>query len=287
MSDNTNLSNVISQIQALGFDYMYIDDDGIEGTLDPNVFRTVKRYYYLNNDGNEVYLSEDKKIAEDIVKQLDLNDELDDDEIYQEENFSKQIYSFDDVFYEGMRKTNIYLIDKKVESPLVICRILGTFNTFGTNRLTGEAFDVEIEHVEVNENYRNKKLCKLMTQLYLLIVNKRHKRNLSFALYNINEAKDISCKCYFDAFNECGYVANYYQLNIAFKILAKGTNMTKNLCDEKKNDMLLMTFRYRDIGTFGGKKNKKSKKYVNKNRNRTRKNKKTISNSRRLKCKKV
>lgn len=116
---------------------------------------------------------------------------------------------------------------------------------------------VHLSYVEINKSSRGKGLCKLMIQLCTLIINNEKGTKCSFHLENAGNK--ISCKCYFDAFNECGYSGYYYTEDIETK-----KRMNKNTCitiydkndedeDEDEDNDIYLVFIPKSSDSTGGK----------------------------------
>lgn len=73
-------------------------------------------------------------------------------------------------------------------------------------------YDIYISNVNVNEEHRNKNLCKIIVKIFVLHINAVADKQLSYLL--LNTGKDIACKCYYKAFHECGYNVFAYKYNV-------------------------------------------------------------------------
>jgi hypothetical protein len=266
--NNIKLIEVTNKIKSKGYDYMYIDDNTINGTLDSSVFQNVKKLYYITKSGEKKYV---RAGINPPLLNLFLSKEGLDITALKEDDFpDKQIYSHSKVFSYNKNIINIYLI----EGETVIGYITGSSNT---SEIPTSNFDIVISYVHIDPHHRGNKLCKLMTQLFLLNVNLSFETNLSFGLYNLGE--EISCKCYFDAFTECGYETFYYNVYDDLRN-TEGKIMSRNLCS---SNVIIMTFIYGDIASGKYKRIRKN----NKTKNRKRKNnkRKSYSNKRVLNLK--
>lgn len=262
MSHNgVKLIEVTNQIKRKGYDYIYIDDNRINGTLDPSVFKDVKKLYYIKKSGQKKYVKAGINPA--ILNSFLSKEGLDITALKEDDFAEKQIYSHPTVFSYNKDMINIYL----TEGETVIGYITGSSDT---SEIPTSNFDIVISYVNIDPRHRGNKLCKLMTQLFFLNVNLSFESNLSFGLYNIGE--EISCKCYFDAFTECGYQTFYYNIDDDLQN-TEGTIMPRNLCS---NDVIIMIFLY--VDTSSGK--YKIKK-INKTKNRKNNKRKNYSNKRR------
>ena len=207
--DNEKLTILDNIIRSNRYNYIYIDDNRIYGTLD-----------------NSVFINDIKKIKG-------------------KNTLVKRIYftPLKPVFRPNNNQMILYLIQDEV----IAGYIQGSTDTSEIN----DSYDIMIDYVSISDEHRGKKLCKLITQLFLLNVNLSYGRNLSFALLNIG--KEIGCKCYYDAFTENGYLTFFYETN-NYKIIGEPKNMTKNLCSVYKDQMISMIFIYRNLS--GGKSKK-------------------------------
>jgi hypothetical protein len=267
MSHNSiKLIEVTNQIKSKGYDYMYIDDNTINGTLHPSVFQDVKKLYYIKKSGEKRYVSAGINPA--LLNFFLSKDGLDITALKEDDFPDKQIYSHSNVFSYNKDMINIYLI----EGETVIGYITGSSNT---SEIPTSNFDIVISYVHIDPHHRGNKLCKLMIQLFLLNVNLSFETNLSFGLYNIGE--EISCKCYFDAFTQCGYQTFYYNVDDDLQN-TEGKILSRNLCS---SNVIIMVFLY--VDTASGKYKIKKIKKINKTKNRKRKNnkRKNSSNKRR------
>lgn len=264
-----SLSIITNEIKHMGYDYMYIDDNGIHGTLDSNPFINVKKYYYIDSKGKKRYMPHTRDIG--IINRNLKERNVDSSLLKEDETISKEIYSYPLFFTPNENNMNLYLI----QGENVIGYVTGSSDTSKITEIneitetTGAKIEIVISYVNIDNNYRGKKLCKLMVQLFLLNVNSTYSKKLSFFLYNVGGI--AACRCYFTSFNECGYDTFYYTVDDK----EQKTMTNKELCNE---NMLRMVFLYRGIP--GGKR-KKNKKICNKTRKKN--SKSTSSNKRRLK----
>jgi hypothetical protein len=151
-----------------------------------------------------------------------------------------------------------------------------------TEYITDE-YKVYINNVDIDSDSQSKRLCKIMVQLFLLNANVSAGENLSF--YLTNAGGQISCRCYTNAFKECGYKVFGYieEPRGRHDTITIKKEMTVDLCktfysDPDDNDAYIqMGFVY--SGISGGKrsgsksKNKKTKKSGKIKTKKSRKNK--------------
>jgi D-alanyl-lipoteichoic acid acyltransferase DltB (MBOAT superfamily) len=118
-----------------------------------------------------------------------------------------------------------------------------------------------------------------MVQLFILNTNFSNKQKLSFGLMNIG--KDISCKCYFDAFNECGYTSfsHIYDEDGSDNLIK--TKMTRDSCDINYEMYMEFIPNMSSGGNYKKSKTKKTKK------SKTKKSKTKKSKTKKSKTKKA
>jgi hypothetical protein len=138
----------------------------------------------------------------------------------------------------------------------IIGHIKGHSNLSHLTSFEDYTYDVYIDYVFIDNDFRNKKLCKIMVQLFLLNANLSANNKISFLL--LNSGGEISCKCYFDAFNECGYKIFAYQYDWEKEEMA--TTRTQIIRDNCANHEMYMSFIPNNVNGGKYKKNKKSKK---------------------------
>ena len=172
--------------------------------------------------------------------------------------------------------------EKQLENETEILKTMGydykyidngtnkTLNLLKNNRIVGHVksntnendlqyfsdykYDMYIFNVNVDEEHRNKRLCKIIVKLFVLNSNAMANTQLSYLLLNIG--KDISCKCYYRAFNECGYDVFAYKYNVKEGELdsVRTPIINVNECSKYDPDLaeeMYMAFVYR--GLYGGK----------------------------------
>jgi len=193
---NNKITFLVDILKNHKLEYMYIDDNTINGTLNSNVFK--------NNFKKNISI--------------------------------KRIYSSKIYFTPDKNNIILYLID----NTNIIGYIKASCDSSNINKQISEHSDIIIDYVSIDDKYRGKKLCKLMIKLFLLNANLSYGRNLSFCLYNIG--RDISCKCYFDAFTDFNYSTFFYNLNKNFEVIGKKSRMNRNICNLSKENFLIMIF---------------------------------------------
>jgi len=150
-----------------------------------------------------------------------------------------------------------------------------------TENATDE-YQVYINNVDIDSDSQGKRLCKIMVQLFLLNANASAGENLSYWL--TNAGGQISCRCYTNAFKECGYkVFGYIEEPHGRDEITTKKEMTVDLCKtiysdpDDDGDHIQMGFVY--SGVSGGKrsgsklKNRKTKKSKKNKTRKSRKNK--------------
>lgn len=197
--DELALNLEIKNIQKKGYDFIFIDENGIIGTID-NITQesmneiisnstikekdTRRNYYYIDN-GKKQKLPWFVRRREEKIKELGLLPDEIEEEI---EEFDIELFSPSVITNKNKR---LYIL----HNNYIISYIGAMANDI----------DVNIDFVEVNPNYRNKRLCRLMMKLFIRIVN--NSRKLTFSLKNAGG--EISCRCYVNAFTEIGYKSYY------------------------------------------------------------------------------
>ena len=137
-----------------------------------------------------------------------------------------------------------------------------------------DEYQVYINNVDIESDEQGKRLCKLMVQLFLLSANDSAGQNLSFHL--TNAGGKISCRCYTNAFRECGYKTYVYIESDDDSIRKEGTI---ELCEELYPDPddtgehTTMGFIYSGVG--GGKRSDSKRKKTKRQKNRKQKRNKT------------
>lgn len=251
-----SLDDVISEIKSSGYDYAYIDDNDRQGTINSINFKDIELTQYYYNDGNEDIV---KPTINLILAQFFIEKKGLDKSLLRKRTINViSLFSQKPYFYPGKTNKMLYLLKNNV----VIGYVDGNSTDNKLNDLG--SYEVYIDYVSIIDEYRGKKLCKLMVQLFLLSVNDSNNKKLSFLL--INAGKEIACKCYFNAFNECGYTSFLYNYDVENNKLMDTQNelvrikMSPSTCDSDINIQTFMGFIYR--GSSGGKtkKTKKTKK---------------------------
>ena len=265
MTNVKSLYDVITEIKRSGYDYAYIDDNGIQGTINAENFKDVEIAKYYYNDGNEYIVRPTNLIlAQFSMERKGLNVGL----LKKITDNAKSLYLQKPYFYPGKTNKILYLLKNNV----VIGYVEGNSLDSKLNELG--SYEVYIDYVFIIDEYRGKKLCKLMVQLFLLSVNDSSNKKLSFLL--INAGKEIACKCYFNAFNECGYTSFLYSYDVENDKLVVNQNelvrekMSPSTCDSDIDTLTFMGFLY--SGSSGGKTNKTKKLKMKHTKRRVSKN---------------
>ena len=266
--------------------YVYIDDNGIRGTLDKSEYKegTKTMYYgeengvkgplYYNKDFAETTINSGRKKTDDriLVNSIELP--------ILQLNYKT---SEESIFFTGKGMRILYFLkDKGVignRDKEVVGTVVSTNN--GMKIRVPDEYEVYIDNVDIDKYSQRKGLCKLMVKLFILNANVSAGKNLSFSL--INAGGEKACRCYTRAFNECGYKVFGYINEGDTKNIKK--EMTVELCEDiyknpadnhEDDDSIYMGFVYTGV-INGGKRSgsKRKNRKTKKNRKiKTRKNRK-------------
>jgi hypothetical protein len=152
-------------------------------------------------------------------------------------NFEVPIYTFGNQV--------LYII----KQDIIIGYVKGNMITEDLHEYMDES-DIYIDSVKINIQNQKKGLCKMMVKLFILCVNNSKNNYLSYILANTGGT--VSCRCYINAFNECGYLSFLYD-----EITTEKTLITNDMCSD---NTVFLKFSYTRGGFKSSKRNKKSRR---------------------------
>ena len=297
MASTPTIESLQRILQTKCYYYAYIDDNGVRGPIDMSEFKEgePETNYYYDEDGinlpyDNVKFSVENKLE---IHRLRFN---------QPKILPKstqlptlKLYNETRLFVKGKGMRMLYLLkDKGVignSDKEVVGSIKSNWEKPKKYNDEQDEYQVYINNVDIESDEQGKRLCKLMVQLFLLSANDSAGQNLSFHL--TNAGGKISCRCYTNAFKECGYKVYAYvddqyinedgDEDDTREVRKEGT---LEYCEELYPDPddtgehTTMGFIYSGVG--GGKrsdsKRKKTKRHKKQKRNKTKKSRKQNHN---------
>ena len=156
-----------------------------------------------------------------------------------------------------------------IKQDIIIGYVIGNIITEDLHEYMDES-DIYINSVKINTQNQKKGLCKMMVKLFILCVNNSKNKYLSYILANTGGA--VSCRCYINAFNECGYLSFLYD-----EITTEKTLISNDMCSD---NIVFLKFSYTRGGFKSSRINKKSttnkKSKRNKKSTRNKKSKRKV-----------
>jgi hypothetical protein len=258
-----------------GYDYAYIDDNGVLGSVGLLKEANGKLVSFESLDDAPDNVSYTKRIKTDCQgKPFVVNDEL----LLQTFDLNKTI----PIGYDPECKTDYDIFE--ANKNMRICYLVENQRIIGAVYAKNDSdADVYISSVYIESDKQGEKLCDPMIRLFILNANLSSKKHLSFHLKNTGGPRSFTC--YMNAFTKCGYEAYWEHID-----KSKGTGIQKFPSDKAgflqeynriNSDIgiqnVLIRFIYKNgIEASGGKRKRiRAKKTNTKKAKRTKTTKKT------------